>query len=252
MPAFEADREAVIDRARQAGVGRIMNPGIDLESSRRAVALAEKYPEVYAAVGFHPHDAAKLSTAELKELRELAGHPKVKAIGEIGLDYYRNLSPRDVQQRAFRGQLELAAELNLPVLIHNREAFADVIGMLAEWDRGREAAKPLGVLHSFSGDRTQVEPSLKLNFLLGLTGPITFPKADEMRAVAKDAPLSTLLIETDAPYLTPAPFRGRRNEPAYARYVAEKLAEVRGEALETVMKQTSANAALLFEWSNSS
>ena len=142
--------------------------------------------------------------------------------------------------------------MSLPVIIHNREAFADVTGMLAEWGRGRETAKPFGVLHSFSGDRAQVEPSLKLNFLLGLTGPITFPKADEMRAAARDAPLSTLLIETDAPYLTPAPFRGRRNEPAYARYVAEKLAEVRGEALETVMKQTSANAALLFEWSNSS
>ena len=248
MPAFDADRDAVIDRARQAGVGRIMNPGVDLESSRRAVALAEKYPEVYAAVGFHPHDASKLGNAELKELKALARHPKVKAIGEIGLDYYRNLSPPEEQQRAFRQQLELAAELGLPVIIHNREAYTDVIGMLAEWGRGQEAAKPFGVLHSFSGDRTQVEPSLKANFLLGLTGPITFPKADEMRAVAKDAPLSALLIETDAPYLTPAPFRGRRNEPAYARYVAEKLAEVRGEALETVMKQTSANAALLFEW----
>ncbi|MBI3241344.1 MAG: TatD family hydrolase [Chloroflexi bacterium] len=251
MSAFDADRDAVIARAREAGVGRIMNPGVDLDSSRRAVALAEKYPEVYAAVGFHPHDAAKLGADELRELRVLATHPKVKAIGEIGLDYYRNLSPQDVQQKAFRAQLELAAELSLPVIIHNREAFADVIGMLTEWGWAREAARPSGVLHSFSGDRTQVEPSLKVNFLLGLTGPITFPKADEMRAVAATAPLSKLLVETDAPYLTPAPRRGKRNEPAYARYVAGKLAEVRGEDFETIVRQTGANASLLFEWSNS-
>ncbi|MEK7278045.1 MAG: TatD family hydrolase [Chloroflexota bacterium] len=244
MPVFDADREAVLDRAREAGVGRIMVPGVDLPSSRRAVKLAEAHPEVFAAVGFHPHDADKLGEKELKELRELAAHPKVKAIGEIGLDYYRDHSPRNVQRAAFRQQLDLAAELDLPVIIHNREAYADVMAALSEWNGKRR-----GVLHSYSGDRTQMSAALELGFFLGLTGPITFPKADEMRAVAASAPLDKLLIETDAPYLTPSPHRGRRNEPAYVRYVAQKLADARGENLDTVITQTCANAAMLFNWS---
>ena len=245
MPVFDADRDAVLDRAREAGVGRILVPGVDLPSSRRAVKLAEAHPEVFAAVGFHPHDADKLGEKELKELRELAAHPKVKAIGEIGLDYYRDHSPRDVQRAAFRLQLDLAAELDLPVIIHNREAYADVMAALSEWNGNRG-----GVLHSYSGDRTQMSAALELGFLLGLTGPITFPKADEMRAVAASAPLDKLLIETDAPYLTPSPHRGRRNEPAYVRYVAQKLADARGEELQTVITQTGANAAELFHWSH--
>ncbi len=222
-----------------------MVPGVDLPSSRRAVTLADTHPEVFAAVGFHPHDADKLAEAELKELRELAAHPKVKAIGEIGLDYYRDHSPRDIQRAAFRHQLDLAAELDLPVIVHSRDAYADVMAALSDGSGRRR-----GVLHSYSGDRTQVSAALELGFYLGLTGPITFPKADEMRAVAVSAPLDKLLVETDAPYLTPSPHRGRRNEPAYVRFVGQKLADVRGEELQRVIAQTSANAAMLFNWSH--
>ena len=251
MPAFDADRDAVIERAREAGVGRLMNPSVDLFSSRQAVALAEHYAEVYAAVGFHPHDAAKLRAAELKELRGLAAHPKVKAIGEIGLDYYRNLSPQEAQKWAFREQLALAAEMDLPVIIHCREAHDEVMVILKEWAGRFPRAR--GVLHSYSGNRAQMKADIggafDIGFCIGLTGPITYPKAEEMRAVAGEAPLDRILIETDAPYLTPAPNRGKRNEPAYVRYVAQKLAEVRDEVVEVVLAGTSANAARLFDWS---
>lgn len=248
LEQFDADRDAVIDRAREAGVTRIMNPGVDLESSRRAIALAETYPEVYAAVGVHPHEAAKADHAALSALKELARHEKVMAIGEIGLDFYRALSPPERQKQVFRQQLELAAELNLPVIIHSRDAHSEVISLLAEWARDFRAAR--GVLHSFGGDRTQVEDAFAIGFDIGITGPVTFPKADELRAVARQAPLESILIETDAPYLSPAPRRGRRNEPAYVRYVAEKIAEVRGLSLENVIRQTSANATKLFTWSD--
>lgn len=238
----------MIEHARAAGVTRILNPGIDLESSRRAVALAESYPELYAAVGFHPHDAAAMGAAQLNELRELAKHPKVKAIGEIGLDYYRDLSPRDIQRRVFRQQLELAGELGLPVVIHSREAHDDVMAMLSEWAAERNGGRR-GVLHSFSSDRAGMQKAISIGFAIGISGPITFPKADELRAVAQEAPLAHLLIETDAPYLAPMPDRGRRNEPAHVRRVAEKIAEVRGLPLSDVAAQTSANAAALFDWS---
>ncbi len=239
----------MIERAWAAGLNRIMNPGVDLETSRRAVALAESQPQIFAAVGFHPHDAAKMGADELGALRELAQRPKVKAIGEIGLDYYRDLSPRVIQAQAFRQQLELAAELDLPVIIHCRDAFEDVITILREWQAGLSNKRARGVLHSFSGDRAQAEQVFEIGFRVGLTGPITFPKAEEMRAVAQSAPIDRILIETDAPYLTPAPNRGKRNEPAYVRRVAEKIAEVRGLPVETVAAQTTANADSLFDWS---
>lgn len=245
MPAFDADRDAVLDRARGSGVTRIMIPGIDLASSRRAVALAEAHPEIYAAVGVHPHEAETLGPTELNDLRALAAHPKVRAIGEIGLDYYRDRSPREAQRQALAQQLDLAGELGLPVIVHNRDAFADVLAALAGWPGQRR-----GVLHSFSGDRAQLSEALAAGFYIGITGPITFPKAHELRAVAAAAPAARLLIETDAPYLTPAPRRGQRNEPAYVRRVAETLAEVRGENLAEVAAQTSANAAALFDWSS--
>ncbi len=235
----------MLDRARAAGVARLMIPGLDLESSRQAVVLADRFAEVYAAVGFHPHEAARLGEPELEELRSLAQHPKVKAIGEIGLDYYRNLSPPEAQRRAFRRQLDLAAELALPVIIHSREAHADVLATLREWALTPGAR---GVLHSYSGDRTQLPEVFQLGFYIGLTGPITFPKAAELRAVAQAAPLEKILLETDAPYLTPAPHRGRRNEPAYVKLTAEKVAEVRGLSYEIVTAQTGANAAHLFDW----
>lgn len=247
LSQFDQDREAVIERARAAGVIRIMNPGIDLGSSRRAVALAETYAEVYAAVGFHPHDAAKMGEAEFAELRELAQHPKVKAIGEIGLDYYRDLSPRDVQRRTFRRHLELAGELDLPVIVHCRDAHHDVMAVLGEWATECHGSAR-GVLHSYSGNRAGMQGAFDMGFVIGITGPITFPKAEELRVVAQTAPFDKVLIETDAPYLAPQPNRGRRNEPAYVRHVAEKIAVVRGETVVAVAAQTSENAARLFNW----
>jgi TatD DNase family protein len=242
------DRAAVVERALQAGVSRIMNPGIDLESSRRAVALAGQFDPVFAAVGIHPHDAGKATEGQLAELRQLAMHKKVKAIGEIGLDYYRDLSPREKQKWAFGRQLALAQALDLPVIVHNRDAHADVLSMLVGWVRGYPQAR--GVLHSFSGDRAQLVETLDIGFAIGITGPVTFPQADELRAVAQVAPLERILIETDAPYLTPVPRRGRRNEPAYVRHVAQKIAEVRGMTFERVAEITSANASKLFDWSD--
>ena len=241
MSEFDADRQAIMDRAREANVTRILSIGIDLESSRKAVALAEKYHEVFAAVGWHPNSAGNFGDKEIKVLRELAAHPKVKAVGEIGLDYYRDRVPRESQQRTFRSQCDLAEELNLPIIIHCREAFDDVMQIL----RGR---RQRGVMHSFGGDVDQAREVIELGMYVGLTGPITFPKAEGLRAVAASVPLDRLLIETDAPYLTPQPYRGKRNEPSYVKYVAQKLAETRNENFDTIAAQTSANAMNLFDW----
>ena len=240
---FDADREAVIERAREAGLVAIVNIGTDLASSRVAVALAEKYDFIYAAVGVHPHDAKTVTPALLDELRTLACHPKVLAIGEIGLDYYRDLSPRPVQRRAFADQLALAAELALPVVIHSREAHDDVLAALREW-AGTEA--DTGVLHSYSAGPERLEEVLALGFFIGISGPVTFPKANRLRAVAAAAPLDRLLVETDCPYLTPKPHRGRRNEPAYVRYVAQAVACAREMPEEAVAQATADNARRLF------
>ncbi len=241
---FDRDRQAVIDSAKETGLIAIINPGVDLKSSRAAVALAEKHSMVYAAVGFHPHDAKNFDTRAAKALRELAAHPKVIAIGEIGLDYYRNYSPQEVQRRAFTAQLELAAELELPVIIHNRDAAADTYAVLADWANGDP--KRRGVLHSYSAGPEWLSQTLELGFFIGLSGPVTFPKARLLAQVAQTAPLERLLVETDAPFLTPEPFRGRRNQPSYVRYVAEKIAHLRGISVQQVSEQTTQNAVELF------
>ena len=257
---FDEDREEVVARARQAGVGRILNPGIDLETSRQAIRLAETYSEVYAAVGVHPNDLITWADGTLAELRELAAHPKVAAIGEIGIDYYWDESPHDWQQQVFRQQLSLAGELGLPVVIHIRNkddyqrlAIEDTFAILAEWHADLErAGVPLaggpGVLHSFSGDEADARRAVRLNFLIGVSGPVTFRNARELQQVAASLPLEALLIETDAPFLTPQPYRGQRNEPAYVRFVAEKIAELRGIDPEAVRNQTASNAERLFHW----
>nr|HID14313.1 TatD family deoxyribonuclease [Anaerolineae bacterium] len=261
FPQFDADREAVIARAREAGLVAILNVGTDLASSRAAVRLAEKYDFIHAAVGVHPHDAKTVTRAVLDELRALARHPKVVAIGEIGLDYYRNLSPRPVQRRVFADQLALAAELRLPVVVHSREAHDDVLAVLRGWvglpsgggAEGRLASLPVGgaeggcgVLHSYSAGPEHLEEVLELGFSIGIAGPVTFPRADRLRAVATAVPLERLLVETDCPYLTPRPYRGRRNEPAYVQYVAEAVARARGGSAERVAQTTADNARRLF------
>jgi len=239
FPQFNGDRDAVIARAQKAGVAWILNVGTDLESSRAAVALAEAYDFIYAAVGVHPHDARTVTPTVLGELRELARHPKVVAIGEIGLDYYRDLSPRPVQRRAFAEQLALAAELGLPVVVHSRDAHEDVLAALRE-------GSGVGVLHSYSAGPERLEEVLALGFFIGIAGPVTFPKAHRLRTVAALVPPDRLLVETDCPYLTPVPHRGKRNEPAYVRYVAEAIARTRGLPTERVAQQTAENAERLF------
>ena len=238
-PKFDGDREAVVERAREAGLVAILNVGGDLASSRAAVALAERYGFIYAAVGVHPHDARTVTPAVLDDLRTLSRHPKVVAIGEIGLDYYRDLSPRPVQRQAFADQLALAAELGLPVIVHSREALDDVLAGLRGWEG-------TGVLHSYSGGLERLEEVLELGFSIGISGPVTFPKAERLRAVAEAVPLERLLVETDCPYLTPVPYRGRRNEPAYVRYVAQAVARARGMEAEPLARATADNARRLF------
>ncbi len=259
---FDADREAVIERAREAGLVAIVNIGTSLSSSRAAVALAEKYDFIYAAVGVHPHDAKTVTPEVLAELRILARHPKVVAVGEIGLDYYRDLSPRAVQRRVFADQLALAAELALPVVIHSREAHDDVLAALRGWgglppgggtEEDNGGIPPAGgteggngVLHSYSAGPERLEEVLGLGFSIGISGPVTFPKANLLRAVAAAVPLERLLVETDCPYLTPQPYRGRRNEPAYVRYVVEAVARARGVPAEAVAQATADNTRRLF------
>jgi TatD DNase family protein len=241
---FDEDRHAVIERAIKAGVERMIIPGLDLQNCTAVLALAEQYDAVYAAVGVHPNSTAKWQDDWIDELRQLAQHEKVVAIGEIGLDYYWDKSPQTTQRWALRAQLKLAAELDLPVIIHNREANEDIIRVLAESPlAGNEGA---GVLHSFSGDWGTAYAALQMGFYIGFTGPLTFKKAAELRWIAGRMPDDRILIETDAPFLTPEPYRGKRNEPAYVAHVAAQLAEVKGVATAVIAKQTTANALRLF------
>ena len=243
LDVFGDDRDAVLQRAREAGVSRMLVPATDLASSRRAVALADQHSELRAAVGVHPNEAIDFTAETLAELRDLAQHPKVDAIGEIGIDLYWQTVALDKQQHAFRAQLELASELDRPAIIHDREAHSEVMAGL------RQVRPSAGVvLHAFSGDETLAGEALEAGFYLGVDGPLTYKKNEMLRAVFRTAPLDRILIETDAPYLTPQARRGARNEPAFVRYVAEKLAEVRASTLEMMAAATTANAARLFRW----
>jgi TatD DNase family protein len=245
FPEFDGDREQVIERALAAGVKAMINVGADLASSRAAVALAETYPQIYAAVGVHPHDAKTLTDEVLEELRQLAQHPKVVAIGEIGLDFYRDLSPRDQQRQAFHQQLRLAREVGKPVIIHDREAHAEVMSILRHWGEGNYR-QPAGVLHCFSGDLAMAREATKLGFYVSIAGPVTFENARRLRELVHQMPLEKLLIETDCPFLTPYPHRGKRNEPAYVRLVAEAIARLKGMPVEEIARITSDNAQTLF------
>ncbi|HLV35268.1 MAG TPA: TatD family hydrolase [Spirillospora sp.] len=246
--AYDADREQVVERAEQAGVLQIINPGIDLESSRTGIELARQFQSVFTAVGIHPNSSASFSGDEVGALEQLAASDKVVAIGEIGLDYYWDKSPKSKQLSAFEAQLSLAAELNLPVIIHNREASEDVIRILEQWSTGLPPtlAEHPGVLHSFSASPDIAERALAAGFYLGFTGPITFEKADELRAVARQAPLERILVETDGPFLTPVPHRGKRNEPAYIPYIVDRLAALKQLPTEEMSRITTENAVRLF------
>lgn len=250
LAAFQADLSEVLERARAAGVARIVVPGIDLPTSQSAVALAEAEEGVFAAVGIHP-DGAQAFTASLeRELRALAGSDRVVAIGEIGLDYYRDRSPRPAQRAAFQAQLALATELGLPVVVHNRESTADVMDDLLEHAKRQppQLAGRIGVMHAFSADLETGRQAAQAGFFLGVAGPLTYPEAELRREITAALPLERLVVETDAPYLTPHPARRGRNEPAQTRQVAERLAALFEVSLETVARQTTANAGRLFGW----
>lgn len=238
---FDDDRDAVVQRALAAGVVTIVTIGADVPTSEAAVQLAETYPSVYAAVGIHPHDAKTADEAAYRRLKELAAHPKVVAVGEIGLDYYYDFSPREVQREVFVRQLQLARETGLPFIIHNRDASEDVMAVLREHARGLP-----GVLHSFTGDAAMAAECMEMGWHISLGGMFTFKNAGAVRDAVAEVPLERILLETDAPYLTPVPLRGRRNEPAYVRHVAEFLAAERGLDVAEVARVTTANARRLF------
>lgn len=247
MRQYEKDRDRVLERARVAGVAAVVDVGCDLDSSRAAIRLAERYVEVFATVGFHPHSAARMRDGDLERLAELARHPKVVAIGEIGLDFYRNLSPRDIQVEAFKRQLALARRLGLPVIVHCRQAHEEVLGILTEWADGADGEdKPLGVFHCFSGDGELGHRYIEMGFFLSIAGPVTYPSSSSAE-VARGLPLDRLLIETDCPFLTPQPYRGKRNEPSYVSFVGEKIGEIRGVPAAVVAEHTTANAIRLFQ-----
>ncbi|WP_074954853.1 TatD family hydrolase [Alicyclobacillus macrosporangiidus] len=238
---FQDDLDEVVARARTAGVRHFVVPGVDVETSRAAIALAERYDGVYAAVGVHPESLAEYRPEMLDDIRRLAAHPKVVAIGEIGLDYYWDVAPREVQKQVFQAQMDLARELGLPVVVHNRDATEDVVRIL---ETG--AAGVTGVMHCFTGDLETAMRCVRCGFLISYGGPLTFKNAEGVRQAAAGVPLDALVVETDSPYLSPHPFRGKRNEPERVRLVAEKLAEIRGLPLEELAAITTQNALRLF------
>jgi len=241
---FDGDRDEVVARAVAVDVKRIVVPALDLENAPKVLTLADRYEEVYAAVGVHPNSSAGWQDAWIDRLRELAAHEKVVAVGEIGLDYYWDRSPKETQQRALGQQLALAAELELPVIIHNRESDADVLRLLAASPlQGKE--RP-GVLHSFLSTWETAEAALEMGYYLGFTGPLTYAKNDELRAVVEQTPMDRLLIETDAPFLSPQAHRGERNEPAFVRLIAAQMAEILRLKEATIATMTTDNAACLF------
>ena len=247
QPHFAGDRAAVIDRAVRAGVTRMVSLGVDEATSREAIDLAARHEAVYATVGWHPHEAASFGADGESRLASLAAQPKVVAIGEIGLDFYRDYAPRDTQVTVFRRQLDLAAELGLPVCIHDRAAHAEVAAELRAWaQRHDRRPEPAGVMHCFSGDLALAQACIELGFVISLAGPLTYPKAHQLSEVAARVSLDNLVVETDAPYLPPQDRRGERNEPLGVLAVARRLAELRGMPVEDIAERTSATARRLF------
>lgn len=241
---YAGEVAAVIERARQAGVEKIIAVGGagDMTSNTEAVTLAESFPDIYATVGMHPHDAKDVGPEDLAGLKELSAHPKVVAVGETGLDYYYSHSPHEVQRRVFAQFIHMARETELPIVVHERDAAKDAAELL----RAEGEANLRGVIHCFTGDYQAACKYLDLGFYISFTGIITFKNADPLREVVRRVPLDRMMVETDSPYLTPVPHRGKRNEPAHVRWVAETIAKVKGVDLETVARVTSENVRDLF------
>ena len=245
---FADKLEDVLDRASESGVKRILVPGIDIPSSKIAVELASKYEQIFAAVGVHPNEALNWDKNTLAELRDLSQQAKVVAIGEIGLDYYRDYSPKEMQLLILEKQIQLAEELRLPVILHSRNALSDLISLINNFHDRSNGSSLSGVFHSFEGNAAEAIQVVELGFKIGIGGPITYKNAIEKQNVVIHLALDHLLLETDAPYLAPQTHRGEMNEPAFVKYVAEKISELKKEELKQVVKYTAANAERIFSW----
>lgn len=240
---FESDLEEVIARAKDEGVSTIVVVGFDRATITKAMELIEIYDNIYATIGWHPVDAIDMTDEDLEWIEGLASHPKVVAIGEMGLDYYWDKSPKNIQKEVFRKQIALAKKVKLPIVIHNRDATADVVEILKE----EGASEVGGIMHCFTGSYEVAKQCMDMNFYISFGGPVTFKNAKVPKEVATKIPLDRLLVETDCPYLTPHPFRGKRNEPSYVKLVAEQIAELKGITFEELAQQTSDNARKLFD-----
>ncbi|NYV68633.1 TatD family hydrolase [Bacillus sp. Gen3] len=239
---YDLDLKEVIQNAQNAGVKKMVVVGFDRPTINRAMELIETYDFLYASIGWHPVDAIDMTDEDLIWIEELTKHPKVVALGEMGLDYHWDMSPKEIQKEVFRKQIRLAKKVKIPIVIHNREATQDIVDILKEED----AQEVGGIMHCFSGSPEIARECINMNFYISLGGPVTFKNAKKPKEVALEIPLNRLLIETDCPYLAPHPYRGKRNEPAYVKLVAEQIAEIKGISFEEVAKQTSLNANKLF------
>jgi TatD DNase family protein len=242
MPEFRRDLEAVIQRAKESCVEYIFTVGTEKKDWMRALEIAHSHPSIYAILGVHPHNAKEIDDQTYPTLRQLCRNEKVKAYGEIGLDFYRNLSPRDVQLKRFREQIELAKELRLPIVVHDREAHQETLEIL----KSEKADECGGIIHCFSGDYEMAKECIDMGFYISIPGSITFKNAEKFREIIQRLPLESLLVETDAPFLAPVPFRGKRNEPSYVRYTAQKVAEIKKVSFEKVAELTTENTLRVY------
>ena len=243
MPEFKKDLEAVIQRAEESGVGYIFTVGTEKKDWRKALEIANSHPSIYAILGVHPHNAKEIDEETYPVLEELCQNEKVRAFGEIGLDFFRSLSPRDIQLKKFREQIGLAKELRLPIVVHDREAHRETMEIL----KSEKAEECGGIIHCFSGNYEMAEVCIEMGFYISIPGSITFKSAEGFREIVKKIPLESLLVETDAPFLTPEPFRGKRNEPSYVRYTAQKVAEIKNVSFEKVAEVTTENALRVYK-----
>ena len=243
MPEFKRDLEAVIQRAQDSGVGYIFTVGTEKRDWKRTLEIANSHPSIYVILGVHPHNAKEIDDKTYPILRELCRDRKVKGYGEIGLDFFRNLSPRDVQLKRFREQVGLAKELQLPIVVHDREAHQETLEIL----KTEKAEECGGIIHCFSGDYEMAKECIDMGFFISIPGSITFKNAERFREIVKRLPLESLLVETDAPFITPEPFRGKRNEPSYVKYTAQKVAEIKKVSFEKVAEVTTENALQIFK-----
>jgi len=242
MPDFRKDLEEVIERAKEAGVEYIFTVGTEKRDWKKVLEIANSHSPVHAILGVHPHNSKEIDDRTYPTLRELCRNKKVRAYGEIGLDFFRNLSPREIQMTRFREQIELAKELRLPIVVHDREAHQETLEIL----KSEKAVECGGIIHCFSGDYEMAKACLEMGFFISIPGSITYKNAERFREIVESLPLESLLMETDAPFLAPVPFRGKRNEPSYVRYTAQKIAEIKKISFEKVGEITTENALRVF------